>query len=305
MSRSFSLGAFLVLLAAFAWIGQTRLVDGDEGFYLMTSHLVMQGKLPYHDFLLTQMPLLPYVAGIWMWLAGMTWTSARILPAILASALGALLVDQVCRQTKKRSAGIAAGILFVSSTHVFAWFTTVKTYGLSTLLLFLAYRTVVRRAPASPLTWALAGLCLGLSADARLYFIAVFPAFLWWIFKRCAPQARLAAALWFCAGVALALAPNLYLFAKGPENWYFDNVGFHSIRSGFGLIGAFRGKLWLLSWLLLGGGDGNGMQMLLICFSLLVLAKRPLRKPGSPSRSARFWRSSVSCPHRPSFSTFA
>ena len=57
---------FLVEFSVFLTVSRFRLVDGDEGFYLLTSRLVTEGKLPYRDFLLTQMPLLPYAYGWWM-----------------------------------------------------------------------------------------------------------------------------------------------------------------------------------------------------------------------------------------------
>lgn len=134
-SRQQTILVFLAQFSIFLTISRWRLVDGDEGFYLLTSRLVTEGKLPYHDFLLTQMPMLPYVYGWWMHFAGMTWLSARLLSAILSGALGAALYSEVRQQTGKCAAGLLAVLLFVSSTHVFAWFTVVKTYALSTLLL--------------------------------------------------------------------------------------------------------------------------------------------------------------------------
>ena len=124
---------FLVQFSIFLTVSRFRLVDGDEGFYLLTSRLVTEGKLPYHDFLLTQMPLLPYVYGWWMRFAGMTWFSARLLSAVLAAALGTALYSEVYKQTGKWAAGLLAALLFLSSTHVFAWLTVVKTYALSSL----------------------------------------------------------------------------------------------------------------------------------------------------------------------------
>ena len=134
---------FLVQFGVFLTVARYRFVDGDEGLYLMTSRLVAEGKLPYHDFLLQQMPLVPYVYGWWMRFAGMTWLSGRMLSAILAAALGTALYREVSKQTGKWAAGLVAALLFLSCTHVFAWLTVIKTYALSALLLFLAYRAVV------------------------------------------------------------------------------------------------------------------------------------------------------------------
>src|SRR5437016_4568472 len=47
-------------------VSRLRLVDGDEGFYLLAAKSVYHGKVLYRDFFYTQMPLLPYVYGLWM-----------------------------------------------------------------------------------------------------------------------------------------------------------------------------------------------------------------------------------------------
>lgn len=239
----------------------------------MTSRLVTEGKLPYHDFLLTQMPLLPYVYGWWMRMAGMTWTSGRLLSAILAATLGTALFSEVRKQTGKWAAGILAVLLYVTSTQVFAWFPTVKTYALSTLLLFLAYRTVVRSFAASAMTWFAAGLLLAASVDARLYFAGLLPVFLWWIHGSTKTGARAAAFLYFLCGFAVAGAPNLYLLARDPGTWYFDNLGFHAIRAHQGLIGDLVGKTTMAVRLLLGGFQ-DGVQLAMLLFLVLVLAVR-------------------------------
>ena len=241
----------------------------------MTSRLVTEGKLPYHDFLLTQMPLLPYLYGWWMHVAGMTWISARLLSAILTAALGTALYSDVREQTGRRAAGMLAILLFASSTHVLAWFTVIKTYTLSTLLLFLAYRFIVRCADRPMLRLTAAGLLLGASADARLYFAGLLPVFLWWI-SRCRRAGTLAASfLPFLAGFAIATAPNLYLLVRDPQAYYFGNLGFHAIRSPQGLIGGFDGKVLTVARLVLAGGEGNGLQIAMFVFLILLLALRP------------------------------
>jgi hypothetical protein len=273
--RQLAILILLVQISIFLAVSRFRLVDGDEGFYLMTARLVTEGKLPYHDFLLTQMPLLPYVYGWWMRIAGMTWISARLLSAILTAALGTALYSEVCKRTGKSAAGLLAILLFSSSTQVFAWFTIVKTYALSTLLLFLAYRAVVRCSTASPMTWlTTGGLLLGASADVRLYFAGLLPVFLWWIYYGRKTGARAAAFLCFLGGFALATMPNLYLLARDPQAYFFGNLGFHAIRSNQGLIGGFGNKIITIARLVLAGGEGNGVQMALFYVLILGLAIR-------------------------------
>jgi hypothetical protein len=270
-----SILVFLVQLALFLTISRFRLVDGDEGFYLMACRLVTEGKLPYHDFLLTQMPLLPYVYGCWMRLAGMTWISARLLSAILAATLGTALYSEVGKQTGKWAAGIVAVLLYVCSTHVLAWFPTVKTYALSALLLFLAYRVVGRSSGTAAMRWFAAGLLLAASADARLYLAGLLPVFLWWSYRSTRTGARAAAFLYFLGGFALAAAPNVYLLARDSQTWLFDNLGFHAIRTHQGLLGDLGGKMATVARLFLAGGDGNGWQMALLFLPIVALAIRP------------------------------
>jgi hypothetical protein len=267
--RIFFLVVFLLQLASLVPVSRLRFIDGDEGFYLMTSRLVVMGRLPYHDFLLTQTPLVPYAYGSWMQIAGSTWLSARLLSAILAAILGAALSCEVLRHSGRVTAGIAAALIYVSSTLVVVWFTTVKTYALSALLLFTAYSITVRR-PASAWAWILAGVCLGGSADARLYFGALLPVFLWWICRQHSPDRRRAAVAAFVAGFVISLAPNIYLALRDPRTWYFDNLGFHAIRSNSGLVGGFASKLLIASWLFLAQGDGNGPQMLLLTYGTVL-----------------------------------
>ena len=276
---------FLVQFGVFLTVARYRFVDGDEGLYLMTSRLVAEGKLPYHDFLLQQMPLAPYVYGWWMRLAGMTWLSGRMLSAILAAALGTALYREVSKQTGKWAAGLVAALLFLSCTHVFAWLTVIKTYALSALLLFLAYRAVVTiNSTAWSTIWlATAGLSLGASVDARLYFAGLLPVFLWFIHGTARTGTRLAAMLYFLGGFALAMAPNLYLLARDPQVYFFDNLGYHAVRSDAGLIGGFGAKGLTIAWLFLTNVDANGLQATLLLLFVLGLVVRS----GIVTRTAR------------------
>jgi hypothetical protein len=274
---------FLVEFSVFLTVSRFRLVDGDEGFYLLTSRLVTEGKLPYRDFLLTQMPLLPYAYGWWMRFAGMTWLSARLLSAILTAALGTALCNEVSRQTGKWAAGVMATLLFLSSTLVFAWLTIVKTYALSTLLLFLAYSAVIRYLPGRSVTWLIAGALLGASVDVRLYFAGLLPVFLWWTYNSAKIGFRVSAFLYFLGGCALAMTPNLYLLGRDPQAYFFDNLGFHAVRSNQGLIGDLSNKMATISGLFLAAREGNGIQMTLLCFFILVIAIRR----GIVTRAAR------------------
>jgi len=272
--------AFLLQLIPFLAIARHRLIDGDEGFYLMASRLVFEHKVPYRDFFFTQMPLSPYVYGLWMQVAGHSWASARTLSALLAALAGTVLFAHVCAETKRRAAGLLAIALFTSSTLVFAWFTVAKTYALSGVFLLLAYFIFMRRPPADlHRTVAITGLVLGFAVDVRLYLLGLAPVFLWWICQDAEARARLRAVLWFLTGFAVAVLPNVYFLALDPQAYMFDNLLFHAIRSDAGLVGNIRQKL-----VVFGDAGGNALQTSLFLAVIVMLAGhakawlRPVRR---------------------------
>jgi hypothetical protein len=232
----------LLLGAVFITVSHFRLIDGDEGFYLLAAKLVFQGKVLYSDFFYTQMPLIPFVYGSWLGLTGDTWNSARLLSAMFATALGCLLFWHVTRVTRSCFAGCLAALLFVSSTPVVVWFTVVKTYSLSALLLFGAY--VAAWECSSKWVLAVSGLLFALSVDGRLYLAGVAPVLLLSIYSRRAafPNLRVPFA-WFFGGLACGASPNLYWIFRNFGNYYFNNLGYHAIRSGAGLVGDSEQKI--------------------------------------------------------------
>src|SRR5271166_6447851 len=184
---------FAVLLCFFLFVGRYRFIGADEGFYALASRLVLEHKVPYLDFFYQQSPLLPYVYGLWMKLFGISWFSARSLSATLTAILGLLIYEHVCHETRKWVAGLAAVILYASSTFIFAWFPMVKIWPLAALFLFGACVIVARLSPASsPWLVALAGLLLGLSVDTRSYIVVCAPLLLWWIFRHSETHNRIA-----------------------------------------------------------------------------------------------------------------
>ena len=274
----------LLQILFFTFVALHRFVDGDEGFSLLASRLVLMHKRPYLDFFYQQAPLLPYVYALWMKGFGISWNSARILSALLTTLLGTLLYEHVCRQTRNWLAGFAAVVLFASSALVFTWFTVVKTYSLSGVFLFSAY-VVVSELPATSPRWLMGagGLLLGLSVDTRSYLLLLIPVFLWWIFHNCDTRVRLASILWFLGGFTIAMVPCLYLFISSPDAFLFNNLGYHAIRTNAGLIGMWREKLVIVLILFLGGARGIQNSILFFISLGFVLS---IRRPRYPPRLA-------------------
>src|SRR5690348_7510899 len=124
--------AVLVPLAVY------RFVDGDEGVYAYASRLAVHGRLPYRDFFYEQAPLLPYVYGPIGALTGESWYALRGLSVAFAITAGLLLYLFV-RDRHGVAAGLAAVMVYAGSGLVFGYLTLVKTFALSTLLVFGAF----------------------------------------------------------------------------------------------------------------------------------------------------------------------
>jgi hypothetical protein len=219
-----------ILGAIFIADSRFLFVDGDEGFYLLASKLVYQGQVLYRDIFFTQMPLVPYVYGAWMHVAGETWTSGRLLSALATDALGCLMYLHVRRVSASRAAGLVAVLLFAANISVLAWFPIVKTYALSALFVFDAGVRGSDYSRKQALFFA--GVFLGLACDTRLYLLALVPVYGFSVYRSQAKDERgLVRHVWFALGLALALSPNLYWVFTGPKTYYFDNLGYHMIRS--------------------------------------------------------------------------
>jgi hypothetical protein len=268
---------FLLQLVFFLYIALHRLVDGDEGFYLLASRLVLQHRTPYFDFFYTQAPLLPYIYGAWLKVFGVSWFSARALSACLTAAVGTLVCYHVLRETGKWIAGAAALLLFATSSLVFAWYPIVKTFSLATLCLFGAYVILARLSPVPKWQVALAGVLLGLSIDTRSYVVVVVPVFVWWIVRRNKPGA-LAPSIYFCGGLVVGLAPSLILFLASPDVFLFNNLGYHAMRSGEGLISKWQNKLEILGALFAGSHTGFQFSMLAVSCLAAVFSSRHKRE---------------------------
>ena len=234
-------GAFLLQSVVFLPVAMTRFADDDEGGYLLASRLVVDGRVPYADFLHTQMPLLPYVFGAWASVVGEGWQQARLLAAFVAIAIGMLLYVAIARTAGTRLALIGV-VVYTFSSLAFGWFTTVKTHGLATLFLFAAYLVVSGRREAGLAAWLAGGVLAGLAVDTRLMVAAAIPAFLWSALRG-SVISRTARFFPFVGGFLLGLLPTLVLFAIDHERFLFDNIGYHQHRSSAGLVGDFGQKV--------------------------------------------------------------
>lgn len=280
--RIWSLPACLALqLILFGALAYLRLIDADEGLYLLAAKLVAHGKLPYRDFFYQQMPGVPYVYALWSRLAGLSWTSARILSMLLSVALGGLLYWHIERLYSRKSLACMAVLLYALNNLVLAWHSVIKTYALSNLLLFCAYLLVFSEARRESFWKAFfGGLLLAFAVDTRLYLIAVAPVLMASLYYSGSPNGGRLKYVWpFVGGLALGLLPNLLLLSRvGLNTYFFDNLGYHLIREGATFAEAKRQKLrtFLSITNIQGSYDGAGPQFALL--SLLAFATVVLRQ---------------------------
>jgi 4-amino-4-deoxy-L-arabinose transferase-like glycosyltransferase len=282
-ARLLLIPVFLSQVVYFLFITRHRFVNGDEGFYLLASRLVLMHKKPYLDFSYVQAPLLPYIYAGWLKIVGLSWASARLLSVLTTGLLGTLVYSEVCFQTRQRLAGVAAGVLFSFNTLVFNCFPIVHTFSLAALLLFAAY-VVVGRLPERSSSWTLglAGALLGLAIDTRSYLVLVTPIFLWWISRHSVPPKRISATFSFVGGSLAGIAPCVCLFILSPSAFWFNNVGYHTMRSDAGMARALLEKLTVLLMFFLGGPQGNGMQNSILFFVSVAFIFSTYRLRDSP-----------------------
>lgn len=243
---------FVLLLAACACIAgflilmsHYRYIDGDEGHFIFAGRLVLEGKAPYQDFFYQQMPLMPYIYAAWFWLTGVSWYGARLLNALFGTFSVLLLGWCVYKELHKKYAALAAMLLCTANMVVFVWFSPVKVHSPSFFLLIAAY-ALWSFAPERQRNSIrlLAGLLIAFSLNIRLMMLVVIPAFYLdlWLTKHNGPQ-KWTQALYFTLGLALGCCFDYYFLATSPVNFFFDNIGYHAIRTNSGLIANFHQKL--------------------------------------------------------------
>ncbi|MDQ1459696.1 MAG: hypothetical protein QOI08_1180 [Actinomycetota bacterium] len=209
----------VIVAAVMVPVAALRPLDGDEGFYALAAKLVAHGKTPYVDFWFLQAPLLPYVYGTWERIIGESWYVLRSLSVVLTVALGCVIYWHVLRRWSARRLALIAVLLFATTPLGFQWFPTIKTYALSTLLLFTAYVWAQSR---SAKAWFVAGLFAGLAVDVRLLFGSVVIVFL--VYAR-------RDAWRFLVGLAVGLVPSIWLFVIGPGRFVNDTLRAQTTRS--------------------------------------------------------------------------
>lgn len=221
---------FAACVVWFSIVATNRLIAKDEGFYVVAAQLVSEGRVPYLDFFYPQMPYLPYLYGSFLRLFGSNWEIARFVSVLLTAGCGVCLFRMVRSEFGRVSAYFGV-LLFVSSIFVFPWFVTVQTYASSIFFLLASAALLESALERKKNSWiCIAGLLFAVSVGIRLFFIGLLPLFIIRLL-------RARAFGWqnckqFLVGFGLGMLPCGILFAAAPNQFLFNNLGYHLIRSG-------------------------------------------------------------------------
>jgi 4-amino-4-deoxy-L-arabinose transferase-like glycosyltransferase len=262
LDRTLSLIIALLLAVGTVVVSVTRFIARDEGFYLYSARLILEGQTPYRDFFLPQMPLMPYLYAGWFWAFGNSWIAARLLSALIAIGCGVVVYLIARHIYGPRSARVAIGLLALSAAFQ-VWLPLAKNTGLACLLFLLAlYFSLVRN------RHGLAGLCMGLCVLSRLTF---GPMALLLIIPR-SRKFFLRQLCSVCLGMVPALALTTWWYGLSPENFVLNNLGYHFQRTRLDEEGIADNKQHVFLALLgvrycVGGG---GRQFCLLLFGAIA-----------------------------------
>ena len=270
-----------VFIIAFSiYIADSRLVARDEGFYLLAAKEVMSGKLPYLDFFYPQTPLFPYIFGFCLDIMGFTWDSARLLSALISSAIGILSFTYI-RRNYCLICSLAVAIIITFSGMNIAWFLTAKNYGLSALILVFLY-LILKEKNLNKSNLLICGILVGLLFNIRSYLVIIgFIPTAIIFFKLKDPKKFIYLAL----GAIVTLIPHIFLLLADPETYSFNNIGYHLIRSNRSSEQLAQGKLKVLSYLLgfIPVVKFKGYQIAILVWSWIALLVLSLLRSSWPS----------------------
>ena len=251
-----------VLLGA---VAAHRAVNADEGFYMAAGWQVLARRRLYADFFFPQMPYLPYVEAAVMAVTGPSLFAGRAISVVTGAVLAGCLALTAARNTGKVVVGIAIGLAYGMHSLTLNYLSIAKTYGLANLALVGAFLLLVAPTAGEALT-LVAGVSAGLAVGTRLPTIAAVLVLLAW-----SSQRGVRHVLAFCVGCVIGSLPWLWAAAQDPQNFWFCNAGFHSLRReifGFGPILLQKTRV-LAKWVLL------PQNLLLWMLALAGLRRRP------------------------------
>ena len=245
--RKISIISTIILFNFFIYtlfISLNRLIARDEGFYIIASELMLKNKIIYKDFFFPQMPFTALFYSFCFKIFGISWSVARGASGLFYFVSGSLLFFYV-----KRSYGfflsIFALLLFCIHPLAFAWQSVIKSYVFVNLFLILIYALInsrIKQSKDNNKVIFFVGVIYGLLGLTRLHFLTLFPLILFHVYVR-QKGLNFKNLLAISLGSLLALTPSVYYFIISPQNFIFDNLTYHLVRSQTPLEAEFLTKL--------------------------------------------------------------
>jgi hypothetical protein len=261
-------GAFVASALVLTFWGSVRSIDGDEGFYLTAGRYVVEGRHLYADVFYPQMPYLPWLEAVVFRVFGVSLAAGRALSIVTGSLAAAVVTWLVWRVEQSHRAALLAAILYVAHGPSLHMLCLAKTYGLTDLLLLVAFAPfALGRIPRAP--WAfVAGAAVAGAIGVRLPSAAVAL-----VLAVLAARAGLRPFLAFVCGGLVGSLGWLIAGASDLDHFWFCNVTFHSLRrevSGMGPIAMQKAGV-IAKWLFL------PQNVILWVLVLVALWKGPRR----------------------------
>jgi hypothetical protein len=230
-----------------AW-AMLRGINADEGFYLAAGRHAAQGLRIYADFFFPQMPYLPWLEGLLFRWVTPSLDAGRALSVVASTMSAGVLTALAWRESRSTVTTLLVAFLYVASALMISSQSVLKTAAVSNLLVLLAFACVTV-AGSRGLSWALlGGIAAGCAIGVRL---PIAPVTL--VLAALAWRHGWPALIAYAAGGILASLPWLVVALRSPDEFWFCNFGFHSLRreiSGWGPILAQKAGIFA-KWLLL------------------------------------------------------
>ena len=216
--------ALVTALVLVLW-SAIRGVDGDEGFYLTAGRHVLEGRRLYADVFYPQMPYLPWMEAIVFRSFGVSLATGRALSIAAGSIAAAIVTWLIWRIEGSIRAALLAAVLYVSHGPSLHMLCLAKTYGPTDMFLLVAFAPFALGAARSA-TWAFAsGAAAAFAIGVRLPAAAVAS-----VLAVLALREGRRSFFAFVCGALVGSSGWLLAAASHPQQFWFCNVTFHSLR---------------------------------------------------------------------------
>jgi hypothetical protein len=265
MSRRLHYGTllvqFLLASAIFRLMANYRLMDPDEGHFLSAIRSVYHGLVPSQDFFYQQMPLFPYPYAASMGLFGYGYEPCLWVSVACGAGLATVAAAWYIRSSGGILSGWAGWLLVVLNAQVLFWTPTVKNHAMPLFLgAFALYASFHPGGKGSTDRWwgALSGFSAVWAVGTRVLALPFFLLAVTWLLLRAASPSTRQSGVRALQGFILGTLPPLLLMLRSmfPDPWvfYFNNLGYHGMRSGsLGTFGSLNSVMAELLEMLLQG----------------------------------------------------